>query len=260
MVTAEKYGPWALIAGGSEGVAAAFAHKLASLGVNLVLVARRPEPLDRLAQEVRDERGVEVRTLSLDLRRADVLERIRGITDDLDVGLLIFNAGDTDSAVGGFLDRPMEDVLGAVQVMTVSQTVLAHHFGARMAARGRGGLILVGSMSGAAGMPRMATYCAAKAYTQIFAEALWCELRPRGVDVLALVLGITETPARARNGVGDLPGVPIQAADEVAQEALDNLADGGPVHVPPAVAPLFHYLCSTPRRELAERLGGAASR
>lgn len=259
MVTAERYGPWALIAGGSEGVAASFAHKLASVGLNLVLVARRPEPLARLAQDVQAKNGVEVRTLSLDLRRSDALDRIRETTDDIDVGLLIFNAGDTNSAVGSFLDRPIEDVLGAVQVTTIGQTLLAHHYGSRMAARGRGGIILVGSLSGNAGMPKMATYCAAKAYSQILAEALWSELKPRGIDVLSLVLGITDTPARARNGVADMPGMPILAADDVAQQALDNLADGGPVQVPPQMAQMFQYLCSTPRRQLAERLGGAAS-
>ena len=101
----------------------------------------------------------------------------------------------------------------------------------------------------------MATYCAAKAYLQIFAEALWSELKPRGIDVLALVLGVTDTPAKARNGVPDVPGLPVHAPDDVAQQALDNLADGGPIFVPPSMAKMFEYLNSTPRRQLAEQLG-----
>jgi short-subunit dehydrogenase len=256
MITAKQYGPWALIAGGSEGVGASFARKLAAVGIHLLLVARRSEPLEKLAQELAAS-GVEVRTLSLDLKRSDVLERIRELTDGIEIGLLIFNASNLESMIGSFLDRAPEDSLAVVQVTTISQTILAHHFGSRMIARGRGGIILVGSTAGAAGMPNHATYCASKAYSQIFAEALWCELKPRGVDVLSLVLGITDTPARARAGVPDAPGLPVLTGDDVAQEALDNLAEGGPVYVPPSYAEMFQSMCSTPRRRLAEYVSAA---
>jgi short-subunit dehydrogenase len=221
--------------------------------MNLVLVARRPEPLEKLGQEVRAASKVEVRTLSLDLKRSDMLGRIREVTDDIEVGLLIFNAGELDSVWGPFLDRTLEDVLAAARVTAIGQTTLAHHFGARMAARRRGGIILVGSLSGNAGMPNQATYCAAKAYSQILAEALWCELKPRGIDVLSLVLGITDTPARTRSGI-PAPMLPVFAADDVAQQALDNLAEGGPVYIPPPMAQMFQFLCSTPRRRIAERM------
>ena len=259
MFSSNRYGPWALIAGGSEGVAASFANKLARQGVNLVLVARRPEPLERLASEVSAASGVQTRTLALDLASPDVLHRLREATDDIEVGLLIFNAGNTDDVVGSFLERSLEKALSSVNVMTVSLTSLTHHFGSRMASRRRGGIIMVGSLSGAAGAPKMATYCGAKAYLQIFAEALWGELKPIGIDVLAVVLGVTDTPAKARNGVADIPGIPIHQPDEVAELALDNLADGGPVLVPPSMAKMFDYLNSTPRRQLAERFAGGNS-
>jgi len=256
MMTAKQYGPWALIAGGSEGLGASFARKLAQLGIHLVLVARRSEPLEKLAQEVAAS-GVQVRTLSVDLKRSDVLERIRVVTDDIEIGLLIFNAGNLDSMIGLFLDRAAEDSLAVVQVATITQTNLTHHFGSRMLARGRGGIILVGSMSGTAGIPDQATYSASKAYTQIFAEALWCELKPRGVDVLALVLGVVDTPARVRAGVPDAPGLPVLTGDDIAQDALDNLADGGPVYVSPSYAEMFQSMCSTPRRQMAEQVSAA---
>ncbi len=162
--------------------------------------------------------------------------------------------------MGSFLDRALEDVLASVRVTAIGQTTLAHHFGSRMAARGRGGIILVGSLSGNAGMPYQATYGASKAYSQIFAEALWCELKPRGIDVLSLVLGQTDTPARTRNGIPDAPGMPVFTADEVAQQALDNLADGGPVYVAPPMAQMFQYLCSTPRRQIAEQISDGVRR
>jgi len=258
MITVNQYGPWALIAGGSEGVGASFAHKLAALGMNLVVVARRSEPLERVRQEVRAKNAVEVRTLSLDLKRSDMLDRMREATDGIEVGLLIFNAGDTGGIMRPFLDRSLEDVLSAARITAIGQTTLAHHFGSQMVRRGRGGIILVGSLSGNAGAPNVATYCAAKAYSQILAEALWCELKPCGIDVLSLVLGFTDTPARARNGIPEVPGMPVLAADQVAQQALDNLTNGGPVYVPPEYARVFQILCSTPRRQLAESSSGAS--
>src|SRR5262245_41144483 len=87
-----KYGPWALITGGSEGVGAALARKLAADGFNLVLVARKPAPLEELATELRAG-GAEVRILSADLSQPDVLDKVRAVTDDIEVGLLIYNAG-----------------------------------------------------------------------------------------------------------------------------------------------------------------------
>ena len=87
-----KYGPWAVIAGGSEGVGAEFATQLADQGFNLVLLARKEGPLAEAADASR-ARGVEVRTLSVDLLAPDALDRIRQITDDIDVGLFIYNAG-----------------------------------------------------------------------------------------------------------------------------------------------------------------------
>src|ERR1700761_4703574 len=89
----ERYGPWALLVGGSEGIGEHLARKLGAAGINLVLVARKPEPLAATAGAVRAESGVEVRTLALDIGREDLLERVREITDGLEVGLLAHNVG-----------------------------------------------------------------------------------------------------------------------------------------------------------------------
>jgi uncharacterized protein len=256
MITTNQYGPWALIAGGSEGIAASFAHKLAGIGINLVLVARRPDPLEKLKGQLLAANEVQVRTLSLDLQRSDTLDRIREVSDDIEVGLLIFNAGDVGSITGSFLDRSLEDVLTVARVTAIGQTTLAHHFGSKMAKHGRGGILLIGSLSGNAGMPNQVTYCASKAYSQILAEGLWCELKPRGIDVLSVILGVTDTPARTREKLPAIPGLTISTCDEVAQEALDNLAEGGPVYVPPAFARIFQSMSSAPRRQLAERMSG----
>jgi short-subunit dehydrogenase len=252
MITANQYGPWALIAGGSEGIGASFAGKLAHAGINLVLIARRVEPLDEIASKLRTEAGVQVRTLQLDLSatRPDLLERIRQITDDIDVGLLIYNAADTGH-IKPFLEQTLDQAVSSVRLIALSQATLAHHFGSKMAQRGRGGILLLGSLTGNVGSANLATYGGAKAFTQNFGEALWAELKPHGIDVLVLIVGATDTPARARSGAKN--AMTLTPADDVAQSGLDNLAKG-PVYVMPLMSTLFQQLCSWPRQQAVERM------
>lgn len=252
MVSAATYGPWAVIAGGSEGVGACFARRLARAGLHLVLLARKPGPLEALAAEIRAQSAVEVRTLPMDLTQPDMLDRIRAATDGLDVGLLICNAG----AAGGpkpFLEQTLDKALSIVRLNVVGQTVLVHHFGGRMVQRGRGGILLVSSMGGSAGCAQLAVYSGVKSYTQIFGEALWAELKPQSVDVLVLPLGRTSTPALARTDLVGAGQAPAADPDDMAAQGLDNLANG-PVHVPPPLAESFQRLRSMPRREAAELL------
>ena len=138
-VPAEKYGPWAVIAGGSEGIGACIAQHLAKAGINLVLVARKVEPLEVVAASLRARTSAEVRILSLDLTGAAMLDRIREATDDLEVGLLVYDPGGL-TRTGPFVDWPLEDVLKVIRLNTEGQAVLAH-FGKKMAARGKGGII-----------------------------------------------------------------------------------------------------------------------
>jgi short-subunit dehydrogenase len=230
MITPERYGPWAVIAGGSEGIGAAFASELGKAGLNLVLLARKPEPLDETARNVRAESGVEVRTLSLDLTADDMLAKIRSVTDDLEVGLLVYNAG-ADSGVKLFLDRPLEDCLRLVRLNAVGQVSCAHHFGGKMVARGRGGVVIVGAMAAFAGAPTHATYGGLKSFGQTFAEGLWWELKPHGVDTLYVAAGATSTPAMTRLGLNDDPSR-YQLSEDLARGALASIAKG-PLYVPP---------------------------
>lgn len=252
MIDAEQYGPWAVIAGASEGIGTSFAHKLGKAGLNLVLIARNEELLGKVADEVRDECGVQVRVLALDLGRADMLERVREMTADVDVGLVIYNAA---AGSGRFLEVPLDDALLAVRVNTIGPLSLVHHFGRGMAERGRGGIILIGSLAGNAGGVTTVVYSASKAFAQIFAEGLWSDLKPQGVDVLYVVVGATNTPKRARLGLKDSPDEIVAEPDEVAQDALDHIADG-PVFVPEHLAEGFRYFSSLPRREAAEAMAG----
>lgn len=226
-----RYGPWALIVGGSEGVGAAFARKLAAAGFKLVLSARKPGPLDELAAELRAG-GTEVRTVSADLKASDVLDRVREVTDDVEIGLLIFNAGANDTR-GNFVELPAEVTRGIIAITVTGQSEFARHYGALMCERGRGGMILCGSQSGYMGSPSLATYTAAKAFSRIFSEALWAECAPFGVDVLHLNIGFTATPAMARLGIDTAAA---QSPEAVAQEGLDNIANG-PVWIPGGEGP-----------------------
>ena len=244
-VFAQQYGPWALIAGGSEGVGEAFARQLAAEGMHLVLVARRSEPLAQLAQQLRDEWAVEVRTASIDLTAPDVVAQLRAVTDDIEIGLLVCNAGSA-TRFDDFLDTPLADAQRLFRLNAELPLQLCHHFGDAMRGRGRGGIVLVGSMAGYAGGAGTAVYTGAKAFSRIFAEALWQELKPHGVHVLGMILGATNTPAMARIGmVMDNPQFQADDPAEVVRLGLAQLANG----------PLFirggeqaaHYISTLPR-------------
>jgi short-subunit dehydrogenase len=249
MITAKRYGPWAIVIGGSEAMGASFAQKLAKAGLNLIIVARKEGPLNEVARQVRGESGVEVRTLSLDLAREDVLERIRSVSDDVEVGLVVYNAG-AAHRTGGFLDQPLEDALRIVRVNSIGHISLSHHFGKKMLARGRGGIVLIGSMACVAGAAGVITYSAAKAFAQIFAEGLWAEINPHGVDVVYVPLGSFNTPAMAR--IGLVPQEELISAEDQVQQILDNI-ENGPVFLPPHLAEGFYHAHSLPRREAAEQ-------
>jgi short-subunit dehydrogenase len=216
-----KYGPWALIIGGSEGVGAAFARKLAAQGFKLALVARKLEPLEALAASLRAG-GTEVRTLSADLSEATVLEKVRAVTDGIEVGLLVYNAG-ANNTRGNFLELPAAVTDSVIAINVLGQVNFARHYGASMCQRRRGGIILTGSLGGYLGSPSLAAYTASKAFSRIFTEALWAECAPFGVDVLHLNIGFTATPAMARLGM-DISVA--EAPENVAQQGLDNIANG----------------------------------
>lgn len=245
MTMRETYGPWAVIAGGSEGVGAAFARLLAEAGINLALVARKPSPLAALKHELRNK--VQVRTLTIDLIRPDAIDQIIQATDDIEVGLLICNAGAAADA-RDFLDKPLADALNTTELNVGGPLALCHHFAQAMRARRRGGILLVSSMAGFAGNPGFIAYAGAKAFMRIFAEGLWYELKPAGVHVLCLVLSATDTPAMARAGM-NAGAMPLDDPAAVAAEGLAHLAQG-PVHVVKSAAEAAAYLASGPRAEV----------
>jgi short-subunit dehydrogenase len=225
---ASKYGEWALIAGASEGIGACLADQLGERGLNLVLIARNEPLLEEVAVGVRARHGVEVRPLVLDLTTPDVGARVAAATEDLDVGLVIYNAGASDRTTT-FLENDFEYSLKQIKLDCIGPVALTRHFGPKLVDRGRGGIVLVASLACIAGSATLAVYSAVKAFQHNFSEGLWAELKPHGVDVCCMPLGMTYTPALARMGVEFNPETQMLSED-VAREILENIGDG-PLHV-----------------------------
>lgn len=226
---AQRYGPWALIAGGSEGIGLAFAQQLAKAGINLLLLARNAENLATASHQLRQDYDVQICTQALDLCADNVSDAIDDFTKNKDVGLLIYNAGAMHGA-DLFLDASFSNVQKLIALNCSGPALLAHKFGRHMRDRKRGGIILLSSMSGLAGGAYVTAYAASKAFDISLAEGLWAELKPFGVDVLGLIAGATATPAMARSGVTFTPEHPAMTAQQVATEGLENLGNG-PLHV-----------------------------
>jgi short-subunit dehydrogenase len=225
---AQKYGPWAVIAGASEGIGESLADQLASRGLDLVLIARNGALLEQVAAGVRERHGVQARALVQDLTDPDVGARVADATDGLDVGLLVYNAGASDRTTT-FLENEIDYSLKQIKLDCIGPIALAHHFGHAMRERGRGGIVLVASLACLAGSATLAMYSAVKAFQHNFAEGLWAELRPHGVDVCCTPLGMTYTPAFQRMGIEYDPAAHMLSED-VAREIIENIGDG-PVHV-----------------------------
>ena len=223
----KRYGRWALIVGASEGIGEAFARELARRGLSLVLVARRREPLEAAAREIAGAAKVEVRCLPLDLGREDAAALLDKELAGLDIGLVVYNAA--LAPAGRFLEIPLAEQLAAIDVNTRGPLSVTHGFGQRMAARGSGGIVLLSSLTAFQGSPFVATYGGTKSFLLTFAEGLWFELAPRGVDVLAVCAGATRTPRYLKSAKGRAPGE--LDPDQVAREALASLGHG-PLMIP----------------------------
>lgn len=216
----ERYGPWALIAGASVGMGAEFAMQLAAQKLNLVLVARRADEMQTLAAKIASTYGVQTRTIPLDLSRHDAASVIAEQTRDVDLGLLIYNAG--YSVVGQFFDTALENHLRELDTNCRTPLALAYTLGQQMVARKRGGIILLSSLSAMQGSALIANYVATKAYTLLLAEGLWDELRENGIDVLASMPSSIATPTYLASKPGRSP-MGVMSPHDVVAETLGAL-------------------------------------
>ncbi len=216
-----KYGPWAFITGASRGMGAEFARRCAERGLNTVLVATNTELLQARADSIIKEYGVAVRTIVLDLSREDFMRAIIPVTDSLEIGLLINNAG--LSKVSPFLNLSEDELVKQLHVNARAGLILARHFARKMAERKRGGIIFLSSGSALSGTAYSANYAGTKAYNLILAESLWYELKPYGVDVLGFMAGPTKTTGWDANAPKPDRFVKVMDVKTTVTEALQAL-------------------------------------
>jgi len=261
MISLQRYGPWALITGPTQGIGREFAEELASAGFQLVLASRSAERLAELAADLESRYGLAHRVLVVDLTDPAAPQRLDEGTADLDIGLLVSNAG--SGRPGALLDRNLADLLATTRVNALAPLELAHRFGRRLVGRGQGGILLVSSMGGLHGLPWMATDSAAKAFTTNIGEALRFELRDTGVDVAVLLPGGVDTPVVDRLGLSrEVMPLPLVPARQAAREGLRALELRRARHIPGRLFRIAQRL--TPRavsiRANARMLAAAAAR
>ena len=239
----ETYGPWALITGAGSGIGAEFADQLADMGLNLVLVDRREDLFESIARRLISKYAIEVKVIRKDLEQADFLPDILDVTDSLDIGLLVNNAG--YALTGDFLDHDLEQELGLLHVNCRAPLILSHAYGQKMVKRGRGGIIFLASIAAFLPMPFWTHYSASKVYDLHIANGLYLELKDKGVDVLALCPGNTKT------GFAEVAGIKStgMTPEPVVRQALKKLGKG------PLVVPGMGNRIITFSTRLMSRLG-----
>src|SRR6202162_3214954 len=195
----ERFGPWALITGASSGIGKEFARQIAASGINVVLVARRDALLAELGRAISQEFGVQYRALAMDVSKEGFIAGLADATHDIDIGLVVSNAGTPNPSEFLKLDRQL--LQATLRLNTMAHLDITHHFGAKLAERRRGGLILAGAMGAENGIPCMANDGAAKAYVHSLGEALHYEFKPLGVYVTVLAAGFTNTAVLEKFGL-----------------------------------------------------------
>lgn len=248
------YGPWALVLGASAGLGAAFVRELSGQGFSVLAVARSEERLKRLAEETAARRGGEVRPLALDLLGARGLAPLYDAITDIDIGLLVYNIGYPNA--GAFLERPLSSHRALLALNALYPLDIARFCAQRMRTRGRGGILLLSSLTSLVGSPQTALYGASKAFSMILAEGIGYELSSAGIDVSACAAGVLAPEL----GEPPLPALARPLAmrpERVARSALAALKRGG-THIPGLRNKLIAILMGRilPRR-LAVRLMAA---
>ena len=216
----ERYGGWALITGASAGIGAEFARALAADGMSCVLSARRQDRLTALAKELEKTHGVGTRIVAVDLGEPSGADRLAEAVADLDVAVLVNNAG--YGYAGRFIGQDTDRLRAMVQLNCIAPVVLTSRLLPAMQKRGRGAVIVTGSVAGHQPVPFNAAYSATKAFDLFFGEALWGEMQGSGIDVLVLEPGPTITEFQTVAGETPHEGEPPSQVVAVALHALGH--------------------------------------
>jgi hypothetical protein len=254
--------PVTVITGASAGIGVALAHVFARNGHELVLVARRQDRLDALADEITATGKSRPVPVSLDLQKAGAVGELAAIltAKGLEPQYVVNNAG--FGLVGLASSRDRDEQLAMIDLNVRVLTELSLAFVPSLE-RHHGGILNVGSMAGFLPGPGMAVYYATKAYVLSFSEALHSELKPRGVRVTVLCPGPVPTEFAARAGVKDglAPGILTQTAETVATAGYRGLMSGSRTVVPGLANKLVTVLIRiVPRRLLLRAVDSRQSR
>ena len=218
-----KYGNTALIAGASEGLGAAFAAYLGAAGMNLVLVARRKEPLEKFAADLKTRFNIDVDCICCDLADVRATEYLQEAIGKKEINLLVYNAA--LSHIGAFEKQSLESYMKTTQVNMITPMKLFHVFGEAMLTKGKGALIMMASLAGFQGSGFLTVYAATKAFDRVLAESLWYEWKDRGVDVIACCAGATSTPnfIKTQPAKKSFFAPKVQTPEEVVEECFRKL-------------------------------------
>ena len=216
---------WAVVTGASSGIGRGFAERLAGDGLSLVLVARSVDTLRDIADDLRSRHHVPVEVLACDLTDAAARDQLLDSLAVRQVEVLVNNAG---FATGGdFVDADPARITAEINLNVVALTLLARAFAPGMIRRGRGAIINVASTAAFQPLPTMGVYAATKSYVLSLSQALWDELRPYGVTVLALCPGATETNFFVNAGDESIL-THRRSVDQVIDTCFEALAKGQP--------------------------------
>jgi short-subunit dehydrogenase len=227
----------ALITGASGGIGLELALLFAERGFDLVVVARRAEELERLAERCREAYGVRVHVRPMDLLGVDAPAKlVQQLEDDgLEIDVLVNNAGLLD--MGGFAAIEVERHERLVQLNVAVLTSLTRRLLPAMIDRRRGRILNVSSISAFQPIPSLALYAASKAFVLSLSESLSEELKGTGISVTALCPGITKTDMLDRaqdehSAARGLPDVFLSNVKDVAREGFEACMAGKVVVVP----------------------------
>ena len=251
----QRYGPVALITGASSGIGWGFAEELAERGFDLVLVARRTDRLEQLAEQVQTRHGTKSAICDADLSQPTAPLELHRLVAGRDIGLVISNAG--FSVRGPHESLNPDELTEMLTVNCHAPLHLARLFLPALKARGKGGFVMVSSIEALMGCPMSAAYAAMKALVLHLAEGLYAEAQGSGIDILACCPGATATEAGARAGVDMSQLANVQQPRAVAISTLDNLANG-PAHFPNAAyRTQFDQLLAMPRSDALKAMAAA---
>ncbi len=230
----DRFGPWALVTGASSGIGKELTRQLAANGLNVVMAARRIDLLKELGNGIEREFSVQFRAVQVDLSEEGSIDKIKDATRDLDIGLIVSNAGAIKA--GEFMTMPLKDLHDQISINVVAHMELVRHFAPRLVKRARGGVMLVGAMGASIGIPYIANPSATKAYILALGEALHFELEKHGVAVTVLTPGLTDTAVLPEIMIdpGALPMKPLSVA-QVASEGIAAIQANKSLSVPGAL-------------------------